>query len=146
MLRYGKIETQFSSIYHKRRYRPALASTILVILYFSPIGTFQNLLLITYNYEEENSIQTDLDLWLFRKIGNCSFLPHQFSYVPAHYKAYDKTSSTREDSDQPAHPRRLIRVFADRMCLLQPQDYPKTDKRESLALCVDVQADRSICW
>ena len=26
----------------------------------------------------------------------------------------------------------LIRVFADRMCLLQPQWYPKKDKRESL--------------
>ena len=36
---------------------------------------------------------------------------------PAHDKTYNKTCATREDSDQPAHPRRLIRVFVDRMCL-----------------------------
>ena len=40
----------------------------------------------------------------------------------------------------------LIRVFAGRMCLLQPPSYPKKDKPEPLAYCVDVQADLSLCW
>ena len=44
----------------------------------------------------------------------------QKTHEPAHDKTYNKTSATSEDSDQPAHPRSLIRVFADRMCLLQP--------------------------
>ena len=33
---------------------------------------------------------------------------------PAHDKTYNKTCVTSENSDQPAHPRSLIRVFADR--------------------------------
>ena len=33
---------------------------------------------------------------------------------PAHDKTYNKTCATSEDSDQPAHPRSLIRVFAGR--------------------------------
>ena len=47
---------------------------------------------------------------------------------PAHDKTYNKTCATSEDSDQPAHPRSLIRVFADRMSLLQPPGYSKRDK------------------
>ena len=45
------------------------------------------------------------------------------------------------NSDQPAHPRSLIRVFADRMCLLQLPRYPKRDIGELLPYWVDVQAD-----
>ena len=41
--------------------------------------------------------------------------------------------ATSEDSDQPAHPCSLIRVFADRMCLLQLPGYPKSDRGESLS-------------
>ena len=40
---------------------------------------------------------------------------------------------TSKDSDQPAHPRSLIRVFADHMYLIQPLDYPKRDKKKNLA-------------
>ena len=69
-----------------------------------------------------------------------------FIFEPAHDKAYNKTCATSEDSDQPAHPRRLMRVFTDRMCLLQPPGYPKRDKRESLPYWLDVQADLSIFW
>ena len=47
---------------------------------------------------------------------------------PAHDKHYNKTCATSEDSDQPAHLRRLIRVFADRMYLLQSPGYPKRDE------------------
>ena len=35
-----------------------------------------------------------------------------------HYKTYSKACATSEDSDQPVYPCSLIRVFADRMCLL----------------------------
>ena len=50
----------------------------------------------------------------------------------AHDKTYFKARDTREDSDQPAHPFSLIRVFAECMCLLQP-------------LGVDGQDDQSLC-
>ena len=49
---------------------------------------------------------------------------------PQPYKTYNKTFATSEDSDQPKHPRSLIRVFADCMCLLQPPGYPNRDKRD----------------
>ena len=67
-------------------------------------------------------------------------------YEPAHNKTYNKTCATSEDLDQTAHPRSLIRVFADRMCRLQPPGYPKGDERESLPYWVDVHADLSLCW
>ena len=50
----------------------------------------------------------------------------------AHDKTYSETCATSEDSDQPAHPRNLIRVFADRMYLLKTPGYQKRDKREAL--------------
>ena len=65
---------------------------------------------------------------------------------PGHDKTYNKTCATSEDSDQPAHLRSLIRVFADRMCLLQPPGYPKRDKQIPLPYWVEVQADLSLCW
>ena len=43
----------------------------------------------------------------------------------AHDIFYNNTYATSEDSDQPAHPRSLIRIFADRMCLLQTLGYQK---------------------
>ena len=61
--------------------------------------------------------------------------------MPAHDKTYNKTCATNEDSDQTAHPRILIRIFADRMCLPKHVGYPTRDKRESLPYWVDVQAD-----
>ena len=59
-------------------------------------------------------------------------------------KNYNKTCATSEDSDQPGHLRSLIRVFADRMCLLQSPGYLKRDERVPLPYWVDVQADLSI--
>ena len=44
-------------------------------------------------------------------------------------------------TDQPAHPRSLIRVFADRLCLLQPPGYQKRDEQEPLPYRVHLQAD-----
>ena len=55
-----------------------------------------------------------------------------------HDKTYNKTC------DQ--HPRRLIRVFADRMCLLQLPSYQKRNKRECFPYWVCVEADRRLCW
>ena len=77
---------------------------------------------------------------------NLSKISHENKIEPAHDKTYNKTCATSEDSDQPAHPRSLIRVFADRICLLQPVGYPKRDKGEPLPYWVDVQADLSLCW
>ena len=65
---------------------------------------------------------------------------------PVHDKTYIKTCATSEDSDQPTHLRSLIRVFADRMCLLQPPGYPMIDKQESLSDWMDKQADLNLCW
>ena len=47
-------------------------------------------------------------------------------------KMIKNTRATSEDSDQPAHPRSLIRVFADRMRLLQSPGYLKIYKQEPL--------------
>ena len=66
------------------------------------------------------------------------------TYELGHGKTYNKTWTT-EDSDQSAHPRSLNRVFADRMCLLQPPGYQKMDTREPLPYKVDVQADLRLC-
>ena len=49
-------------------------------------------------------------------------------------------------TDQSAHPRSLMGVFADRMCLLQPPGYSKRNKREVLPYWVNLQADLSLCW
>ena len=54
--------------------------------------------------------------------------------------------ATSEDSDQLAHSRSLIRVFADRMCLLQSLGCPKRDRQEPLPYWVDVHTDMSLCW
>ena len=74
-------------------------------------------------------------------------MKHALDYIiePAHDKTY-KTSATSEDSDQPEHPRSLIRVFTDCMCLLQPTGYPKSDTREPLPYWMDVKANISLCW
>ena len=49
-----------------------------------------------------------------------------------HDKTYSKTCATIEDSDQPVHPRSLIRIYADRTCILQHPGYRKRDEREPL--------------
>ena len=54
--------------------------------------------------------------------------------------------ATSDDSDQPAHPRSLIRVFADHMHLLQSPGYLKSGERESLIYWVGTQVDLSLCW
>ena len=53
----------------------------------------------------------------------CSTLHYIIVLEPAHGKTYNKTCAATED--QPAHSRRLLRVFADHMHLFQPPGYPK---------------------
>ena len=53
------------------------------------------------------------------------------TYEPAHDKTYNKTCATSKYSDQPMHPRSLIRVFADGMCPLQSPSYPKRDEKKT---------------
>ena len=65
-------------------------------------------------------------------------------YKPVHNKTYNKTCATSKNSDQPAHSRSLVRVFADSKCLLWPPGYPKRDK--PLPYWVAVQADLSLFW
>ena len=67
-------------------------------------------------------------------------------FEPKHNKSYNNICVSSEDSDQTAHPRSLIWVFADRICLLHPPSYPKRDKRKSLPYWVDRKADLSLCW
>ena len=62
----------------------------------------------------------------------------------AHDKSNTKICATSENSNQPAHLRGLIRVFADSMCLLLPRAYQKRDERELLSYLADVQADLSL--
>ena len=64
-----------------------------------------------------------------------------YSYKPAHDKTYNKNCATSETSDQLAHARRLIRLFADRMCISQHSSYQKKDERERLSYWVDLQVD-----
>ena len=69
-----------------------------------------------------------------------------YIYEAAHDKTYIKTCATSEDSDQPAHPHSLIRVFASCMCLLQCSGCPKRDIWESVPYREIVQVDLSLCW
>ena len=81
-----------------------------------------------------------MKIGLLGDVSDVTFFIIPNEYEPAHDKTYTTTCATSEDSDQPAHSRSLIRVFADRMCLLQHPGYPKRDTREPLPYWVDVDA------
>ena len=90
-------------------------------------------------------------LFKFHRPPGCSHSLSSVRWPLDMSQRYSKTKvtirrATSEDSDQPAHPRSLIRIFADRMCLLQPPGFIKRDKWEYLPYWVDVQADLSLCW
>ena len=55
----------------------------------------------------------------------CIFIYFIKAFEPAHDETYNKTCATSEDSDQPAHSRSLIRVFAVRLSFVQPPGYPR---------------------
>ena len=67
-------------------------------------------------------------------------------FKPAHDKNYNETCATSEDWDQSAHPHSLIRVFPDRICLLQPPGYPRKDERGPLPHWMAIHADLRFCW
>ena len=79
---------------------------------------------------------------------NLKYFENKIKYGPAHDKTYKKTCARSEDSDQPVHPRSLVRPesFADRMCLLQPPGYLKWNKWNPLPYWVDIQDDLRFCW
>ena len=71
------------------------------------------------------------------KVGNCRYnsyseMDPNDTIVIIEPADDNETCATSEDSDQYAHPHSLIRVFADRMCLLQTPGYPKRDEQELL--------------
>ena len=45
-------------------------------------------------------------------------------------ETYNKICATSEYSDQPVHTHSLIRIFAGRVCFLQPPRYPKRINKE----------------
>ena len=51
-----------------------------------------------------------------------------------------------EDSDQPARPRSLIRVFVGRMKKLCTLGYPKCAQRRFWSDCANAQADLNLRW
>ena len=99
--------------------------------------------------DNEDSDQTERSLRMIRVFVRCTCQKARFLTVVAQIEPATKSIVRRaisEDSDQPAHPRSLIRVFANRMCLLQPPGYPKRDERKPLPNWEDVQAYLSLCW
>ena len=63
-----------------------------------------------------------------------------FSFKPAHNKTYNKICVTREDSDQPVHPRSMPRV------LVYPSLDGTPDHRRLGSDCADTQAELSFSW
>ena len=67
-----------------------------------------------------------------------------YTYEPGHSISYKITCAPSEDLDQPAHPRRLIRVFAFRWKTLWIFGYPQSAMRRLWSACADAQADQSL--
>ena len=65
---------------------------------------------------------------------------------PAHCKTYNKTCATSENSDQPAHLRSLMRVFAARMKKAWVLSYPLSAQQRLWSNWADAQADLSLHW
>ena len=86
-----------------------------------------------YAFDEAVTLLGTNNICLVKKWGK--------TFEQAHDKTYNKTFATIKDSDQTAHSRSLIKVFADRMCLLQPPGYPTRSKREPVLYWVDVLVD-----
>ena len=65
---------------------------------------------------------------------------------PKRQKTYLRTCTTSEDSDQPAHSRRLIRIFTGRFFLASQRCKFLHADNENTSDCADVQADLSLLW
>ena len=69
-----------------------------------------------------------------------------YSNEPGHSIFYNILCALSDDSDQPAHMRRLIRVFAVRLTRLWVLGYPLDALRRLWSDCADAQADLSLRW
>ena len=65
---------------------------------------------------------------------------------PQRQKTYRLTCAPKKDSDQPAHPRSLIKVFVVRMKKLCIPGYPKCVQGRFWSGCANVQADQNLRW
>ena len=75
--------------------------------------------------------------------------PNSFQRVvfePRHVKTNKMACAPSEDSDQPGHPRSLIRVFAVRMKKPWVLSYPVSAQRRLWSDWADAQADLSLRW
>ena len=61
-------------------------------------------------------------------------------------KTYLLTFAPNEDSNQPAHPRSLIRVFVIRMKIRCTFGYPKCAQWKFWSACANAQADLNFRW
>ena len=91
------------------------------------LHTTENLAL---NFDAVENYKYVYGPYAFRAGSSSLSVKHYFRHKiePAHDKTYNKTCATSVDSDQHAHPRSLIRVFADHMCFVQPPGYPKRNE------------------
>ena len=78
---------------------------------------------------------------IFCKCAQCLI-----SYEPQREKTYLVTCEPNEDSNQPAHPRCLIRVFVVRMKKLCILAYPKCGQWRFWSDCANAQADLNLRW
>ena len=90
--------------------------------------------------------EKSVTIWVLNCLGyTCLVRPIR------HYKWASTLQNLQHLSDQrglrPACvPRNLIRVLADRMCLLQPLGYPRRGEEELSPYWVDIQNDLSLWW
>ena len=67
-------------------------------------------------------------------------------YGPKRKKTYIRTCVHNEDSNQPAHPRSLIRVSVVRMKQLCILGYPKCAQPRFRSDCANAQSDLNLRW
>ena len=74
-------------------------------------------LLVIYKCFNRDMLYSKSPNALLLSITTCFHRKKENIYESALDTTNNKTCVTSEDSDQPVHPRSLIRVFTDRMCL-----------------------------
>ena len=81
--------------------------------------------------------------WSLTRIGRClnRFEYLQSTYGPQREKTYLLTCTSNDDSNQPAHPRSLIRIYVVRMMKLCIFCYPKCVHLRFWSNCANTQAD-----
>ena len=83
----------------------------------------------------------------FRKVRpSCLVDTNSTANEPGHSIFYKNACARSADSDQPAHPRSLIRVFTVRLKTLWILDYPQRALRRLWSDSADAQVDLSLRW